>query len=60
MNKSDVSVILLLQVSIFNPLSLEIPEREFGKQCRPGSYAAECGIWSGSTQFTLQELQEFL
>ena len=33
--------------------SRETPKRVTGKQCRPRSDAAECGIWSGSTLFAL-------
>ena len=31
--------------------SWETPKRVSGKQCRPRSDAAECGIWSGSSLF---------
>ena len=30
---------------------LETPKRVTGKQCRPRSDAAECGVWSGSPLF---------
>ena len=31
--------------------SQETPKRVIGKQCRPRSDAAECGIWSGYSLF---------
>ena len=34
-------------------LSLASHKRDIGRQCRPRSDAAECGVWSGSTLFAL-------
>ena len=39
--------------NILTHLSLASEERDFGKQCGPRSDAAERGVWSGSTLFTL-------
>ena len=45
--REDPTIILLTH------LSLASHKRDIGKQCRPRSDAAECGIWSGSTLFAL-------
>ena len=42
-------------------LCLASHKRDIGKQCRPRSDAAECGVWSGSTLFaiTLENFNTF-
>ena len=35
----------------FLPVYLASHKRDIGKQCRPRSDAAKCGVWSGSTLF---------
>ena len=42
-----------LRYSCLTHLCLASHIRGIGKQCRPRSDAAECGVWSGSTLFTL-------
>ena len=40
--------------------SLETPKRVIGKQCRPRSDAAECGVWSASALFANDSSTIFL
>ena len=47
-----METILWLSVCLTH-LSLATHKRDTGKQCRPRSDAAVCGVWSGSTLFSL-------
>ena len=47
------SYLLFGAASELTHLNLASNKKDTGKQCRTRSDAAECGVWSGSIQFTL-------
>ena len=50
----EIWVKICFQQNWFNPLCLVSHKKDIGKQCRPRSDAASCGVWPGSTLFVLK------
>ena len=44
-----------MDMQILTQLYQDSHKKDIGKQCRPRSDAAECGIWSGPVLFALNK-----